>query len=1368
MDNNRGSNKPPLLLHQIFEQQVAKTPLRIAVEHIQDKVQVTYEELNQFANGLAATLVDNGVKPGHIVAVHLPRSIHQYVAILAILKAGAAYLPIDPETPSERVSYILHDSGACVALTSDELWRAEFSQLCTPIFLPSRFRQFKIFLSDASENRAPVTSEDDLCYVIYTSGTSGFPKGVGISHKNARTFVNAIRQVYGVEQTDRVLQGFSIAFDASVEEIWLAFSVGATLVVGTLECMRILDELPDRLKEFEITVFSTVPTVLRMMPKRDIPTLRLLIVGGEAAHPDIIEKWSVPSRKLLNGYGPTECTVTATYAWCLPGALVTIGKPLPGYEAAVLDEQLHQVPDGTEGELCLFGPAVSSRGYLNHAELSAQKFVDCDGRRGYRTGDLVYRNENGDLVYRGRIDSQVKIRGFRVELEEIEAHLNRLNHCEGAVAGLYEDPLGSTQLVAYMLQSERLEFDIQDAVATLCRHLPAYMIPSQFVSLRPSALPRLNSGKIDRKRLPPPSQCERLGTQEALELNKVKPNGDLDSVTAKLLSIWQDVLCKPVRLEDSFFDLGCHSLFAAQVISRCRQDEELSVLGIRDVYEHKSIGGLVSKISELKADRADLNADAGSLNNQRTARDRKTKNIPPADHRDTVRASPICYGAVVLLQSMTLIGITAAYSYLLYGAYWLEQNFVARSPHTHGVGLFIIATFLPIIVLLLSAAVGLLLKWLVVGRFKEADLPLWSLGYFKWWLTNLCLGPISALSSLLVGTPFAPSLYRLLGARVGKGVYIGSPLSEAELITIEDGASIGVGVTLRSHRIENGHLKLRQVHIGRNVFVGAQSIVGGGARLGDRSRIHPLTSIAHESSIPAGTEWRGSPAKQVIGSDLAFTNLLNAHKRQSPGIDCRHPWQAFGKIGSLQIIFLIALEVALFLPVVLEILLFQNVQIFSLALQVLDLKTLLPASVLFSALRFSSILFTVITLKWLLAGRTYSGTILLNSVPYARAWFSGVLMTLLVGPLGTRGITETVFMPWVCRLLGMRVGKGSEISDALMLQPDLVKLGDYCMLADRCCLGPPVVYDGMVSFGPVEIGSRSFIGNVAHVPFTTTKIDDDCLIGVRSIAPDHVAAHSLWLGSPPIQLPRRNFVSPPAERTTHPSLGLVLARSFCNLWKMILPGALVEMVFWIAVTYGNSVSSNADLADLLVSLPLLLLGASVLLLTFPILAKWLSVWKYQPGQRYLWSWWMWRLEIAYEIELLVLGIFGPILAGTPYLPLWYRAMGARIGHRACLIEASLMEPDLIRIGDDVSIEGALQTHLFEDRVMKLDTVNIEDRCSIGREATVLYGSEMRANSHLGDLSLIINHETFLENRSYHGLPAQTTAPAEVITIKKTA
>ncbi len=418
--------------------------------------------------------------------------------------------PSTSKRPRSAASFIVEDSGARLVITTPGL---------APRFDPAG--PACLALADLNEDLADVSlpqpEAEDLCYLIYTSGTTGRPKGVCISHENAVAFVRGMLLVYGVHQDDRVLQGFSTAFDASVEEIWMAFANGATLVVGTQEMMRTVDELPAKLRALVITVFSTVPTLLGVLDAENQPQLNLLIMGGEAARADVIEKWSAPGRRLLNSYGPTEITVVATCTWCVAGAPVTIGKPLPGYEEIVVDEALRPVADGVEGELCIGGPGVSIRGYLNRPDLNAEKFFMHEDRRFYRTGDLVCRDANGDLQFRGRIDTQVKIRGYRVELEEIESHIVTAltqtpepDAFQGVIVAVREEPAGSPQLVAYLVERRSVTLDVSALVASLRRTLPPYMVPAHFAALSPTEVPRLTSGKVDRKRLPGLAACRSL------------------------------------------------------------------------------------------------------------------------------------------------------------------------------------------------------------------------------------------------------------------------------------------------------------------------------------------------------------------------------------------------------------------------------------------------------------------------------------------------------------------------------------------------------------------------------------------------------------------------------------------------------------------------------------------------------------------------------------------------------------------------------------------------------------------------------------------------------------------------------------------
>ncbi|MEM1008837.1 MAG: amino acid adenylation domain-containing protein, partial [Myxococcota bacterium] len=556
-------------LIDVFLAQVERVPDQIAVEHVECGARLTYKQLDQRVTAVAKRLQRKGLQSNDLVGVFLPRGIDLYVAILGVLKAGGAYLPIDVEFPPDRVLFTLEDANAKWTITDVE-HQSQIPASISEVLCIQSLSALQEVPEQALERK---TKPEDLCYMIYTSGTTGKPKGVCLSQQNALTFVAAVVESYGVNSSDRVLQGFSTAFDASVEEIWMAFATGATLVVGTQECMRAADELPQRLEEFGITVFSTVPTLLSVMQPGALSKLRLLIFGGEAARADVIEKWSAPGRRLMNSYGPTECTVVSTFSWCVPGEKITIGKALPGYQTIVVDEALQQVADGVEGELCVGGTAVSTRGYLGREELNKKKFFVRDGVRFYRTGDLVSVDAQGDIVFCGRIDAQVKIRGYRVELEEIETHLlhaledlEEPHGCEGVIVAMQKDDHQNEHLVAFFVQDESTPFSVQPLLETCREKMPTYMIPSKLVSV--SSIPRLSSGKVNRKALPCFQSCFSLQQSDDAALSMEQIEGT--EIEKKLLGAFRQILKQPIMMEDSFFDWGGNSVSGAEVISICR------------------------------------------------------------------------------------------------------------------------------------------------------------------------------------------------------------------------------------------------------------------------------------------------------------------------------------------------------------------------------------------------------------------------------------------------------------------------------------------------------------------------------------------------------------------------------------------------------------------------------------------------------------------------------------------------------------------------------------------------------------------------------------------------------------------------------
>ena len=564
--NRGGVEVSDCCLHSLFEETVASFPDRAAVQYGQEKC--TYAELNAEANQLARFLKDKGVGPGDFVGILLHRSPSLYVSLLGVLKSGAAYVPMDPEYPVDRVRYIANDCGIKILLSESAVETA--SQIpCDVIYLDKiRDRHISI-LPDSNLDDVSVQTSD-VAYVIYTSGTTGNPKGVQIEHQSVSQLVQLEGTLFRVGPQDRVYQGFSIAFDASVEEVWLAFHSGATLVPATPEMSTAGPALAHMLTEAGVTVFSTVPTLLSML-EEEMPSVHLLILGGEQCPKDLVNRWVKPGRRLINSYGPTEATVIATFTECDRHVPVTIGRSLPGYLAYILDPAMQPVPIGVPGELHIGGKCLS-RGYVGLPELTARKFVPnpfSDGSgvapKLYKTGDLVRFNEAGDIEFLGRIDTQVKLRGFRIELSEIESVLLEIPGVQAAAVALREDSSGIKRLIGYVVPTHGPthgnDIDENMVKARLRLRLAHYMVPSFIEKLE--ELPTLPSGKVDRESLPAPR------ARAAMDRNTVPPCTELEK---KIGEVWGRLFHPiPVSIEDDFFELGGHSLLAARLVSELRK-----------------------------------------------------------------------------------------------------------------------------------------------------------------------------------------------------------------------------------------------------------------------------------------------------------------------------------------------------------------------------------------------------------------------------------------------------------------------------------------------------------------------------------------------------------------------------------------------------------------------------------------------------------------------------------------------------------------------------------------------------------------------------------------------------------------------------
>ncbi|MFF5962120.1 amino acid adenylation domain-containing protein, partial [Streptomyces luteogriseus] len=590
---------PWVSLPVAFEEQVARTPKATAV--LFEDVQLSYAELNARANRLARVLAGRGVGPEGLVALVLPRSPELLVAMLAVLKAGAAYVPVDPKYPAERIAYMLGDARPAVTLTSQAVSNVVPNGLNSLVLED---------LADAValESGADVRDEERSCalspshpaYVIYTSGSSGRPKGVVVGHAGVVNLARDHIMRLGVDGGSRLLQFASPSFDAAVADVWPAWLAGAALVLGSAERLVPGAQLSDLISEFGVTHATLPPATLPVLGESGgLPAGLTLVVAGEACSAEVARTWS-RGRRMVNIYGPTEATVASTSSEPLTPDMTgvpPIGRPVWNTRAYVLDASLRPVPTGVAGELYLSG-AQLARGYLNRPALTAERFIPDPfagaGVRMYRTGDVVRRRCDGQLEYVGRADEQVKVRGFRIELGEIEAAL--LSHPEVAQTTVMarEDRPGDKRLVAYVVpvtSGATVEpGQIRQYVGEL---LPEFMVPAAVVTL--PELPLTAHRKVDRRALPAP---------DYVEARRVR--GPRDAREEVLCAVFAEVLgVERVGIDDSFFELGGHSLHATRVISRIR-----AVFGMevppRAMFEAPTVAQLIARMADAQGARTAL------------------------------------------------------------------------------------------------------------------------------------------------------------------------------------------------------------------------------------------------------------------------------------------------------------------------------------------------------------------------------------------------------------------------------------------------------------------------------------------------------------------------------------------------------------------------------------------------------------------------------------------------------------------------------------------------------------------------------------------------------------------------------------------
>jgi non-ribosomal peptide synthetase-like protein len=1268
----------PRTLIDILYATAARYPDAAAIDD--GTVQLTYSELIGDIEASVEWLAARGIGRGDRIGIRMPSGSYAlYVAILATLATGAAYVPVDADDPDERAELVFGEAGVVGVITEAGLLRG-------------------VGLSRGWRATAPLARDD--AWIIFTSGSTGTPKGVAVTHRSAAAFVDAEAQMFlqdnPIGPGDRVLAGLSVAFDASCEEMWLAWRHGACLVPAPRSLVRSGMDLGPWLVTRDVTVVSTVPALAALWPSEALEAVRLLIFGGEACPPELVERLAVEGREVWNTYGPTEATVVACAAKLGGSGPIPIGLPLPGWDLAVVDADCLPVAYGDVGELVIGGVGLAR--YLDK-DKDAEKYAAMPSlgwSRAYRSGDLV-RLERDGLYFCGRSDDQVKVGGRRIELGEVDSALVHLPGVSGAAAAVRHTAAGTPVLVGYLVSADP-EFDLGEARTRLAAQLPASLVPRL---VRVDELPTRTSGKVDRDALPwPPPGGEAEST-------------DLGGTAGWLAGLWRDLLGAFEKgsvdgPEADFFALGGGSLAAAQLVAVLRR--QYPQVTVADLYDHPRLGSLAGFLDEQEA--------------------------PPEVAERTVAPTPWLTRIAQTALALPLATLSA-----LPWLTWLALgNNVARTLHvvpwTVAVNWWLVAVaFVLFVTPLGRMGIAVVCARVLLSKVRPGTYRRGGSVHLRIWFTERVAESCGAHN--LSGAPWLVYYARALGADIGQGVDLHSLPPITGLLTLGHRSAVEPEVDLCGHWIDGDAFHVGEITVGDDATVGARSTLLPGAVVGKNADVAPGAGVLDK--IKNGQYWKGSPA-------------VKSGRVNHPWPDERPPrrtqWVVMYGLTSVLLGALPLTAVAAGLAVIG----FAVRHTHRLSQAIVPALLWTPVATLTGLAAYA--LLTVLAVRVLALGLR-EGYHPVRSRAGWQLWATERLMDAARNYLFP--LYASLLTPMWLRLLGAKVGRGTEISTVL-LTPKFTVIEDGAFLADDTMVASYELGGGWIYAATTTVGRRAFLGN-SGITQPGRRVPDDGLVAVLSAAPPKAKRGSSWLGSPPMRL-RRRPAETDAATTYEPPQRLKTMRALVETLRL-LP-VVVSVAIGLAVLGGLQALARifgiwwAALAGGVV-----LLAAGAIAAVITVVAKWLLVGRIRATEFPLWSSFVWRNEVADTfVETVAAPWFARAAGGTPVLNLWLRGLGARIGRGVWCESYWLPEADLVDLGDGATVNRGcvVQTHLFHDRIMRMDSVVLEAGATLGPHCVALPAARLGAGATVGPASLVVRGDEVPGSTRWQGNPIKPWNP----------